>query len=277
MPTDRPQVLKGGDLIWRHALSTRLWHWLSAGMALVLLMSGLMIFNAHPRLYWGSYGANPDPAWLEIGSTEDRGYLRVAEYELTTTGLLGLTSGQNGPRTPIAFPGWATLPDYYDLATARRWHLSTAWYFALGTLVFGLWSVFNRHLSQDLTPRLGELAPRHLGHEFWSHIRLRRHCGAAACDYNVFQKLAYLGVTAGLIPAIILTGLTMSPWITAVAPWLLDLFGGRQSARSIHFIAAVLLVGFVGLHLIMVIIAGPLNQLRSMTTGWFRLPKERDR
>lgn len=277
MPTDLTIDPKNNEPVWRHALSTRLWHWLSATMVLVLLMSGLMIFNAHPRLYWGSYGANPDPAWLEIYSEKGRGYLRLGTSMMDTTGVLGISAGTFGPETKVAFPGWATLPGYYDLAEARRWHLSTAWYFALGSIVFGLWSVLNGHLRRDLLPRRHELGLRHMARQCWHHMRLRRACGAEACQYNVLQKLAYLGVTAVLIPAIILTGLTMSPWVTASAPWLLDLFGGRQSARSIHFILAVLLVGFVVLHLIMIVLTGPLNEMRAMITGWFRPPREKNR
>lgn len=269
MPSDQAEPHPTGQLIFRHALSTRLWHWISAVFALILLMSGLMIFNAHPRLYWGSYGANPDPAWLEIFAEEDRGYLRLGTRKLDTTGILGISPSVYGPDTKVAFPGWATLPGYYDLAEARRWHLSTAWFFALGTIFFGLWSIVNGHLRRDLTPRWTELRPRHLADECRRHLRWRHPPRTA--EYNVLQKLVYLGVTAGLIPALILSGLTMSPWAVSVAPWLLDLFGGRQSARSVHFIAAALLLTFVAIHVAMVLLAGPVNHMRSMITGRFRL------
>jgi thiosulfate reductase cytochrome b subunit len=73
----------------------------------------------------------------------------------------------------------------------------------------------------------------------------------------------------------VLTGLAMSPAMSAAWPWLLDLFGGRQSARSIHFIVAFLLVLFFLVHIVMVILAGPFNELRSMITGRYRLPKEK--
>jgi len=277
MPADITQPLAGGDLIFRHKLSTRLWHWVSAGMMLVLLMSGLMIFNAHPRLYWGSYGANHDPAWLEISAEDGHGYVHFAGRKVETTGILGVSPGFYGPQTEAAFPAWATLPGYFDPALARRWHLTTAWFLALGTIGFGLWSIANGHMVRDLLPTRRDLAPRSLGRTLWDHLRLRYPCGAEAVCYNVHQKLAYLGVTAGLIPAIILSGLTMSPWVTAAAPWLLDLFGGRQSARSVHFIAVALLVAFVLLHLALVLASGPLNGIRSMITGRFRLPQERDR
>ncbi len=272
--SDHTDPLPAGTIIYRHALSTRVWHWISVVLALILLMSGLMIFNAHPRLYWGSYGANADPAWLEIYAQGDRGFLRLGGRTLETTGVLGVSKGPFGPVNQIAFPSWATLPNYYDLSAARRWHLSTAWFFALGTIGFGIWSILNGHLRRDLAPRWSELKPRHLAKECGNHLRMR-HPHSTDGSYNVLQKLAYLGVTAGLIPALILSGLTMSPWAVSVAPWLLDLFGGRQSGRSVHFIAAGLLVGFVALHLVMVVLAGPINHLRSMITGRFRIKAPR--
>jgi thiosulfate reductase cytochrome b subunit len=261
--------------VHRHRLSTRLWHWVNAAVFLILLMSGLMIFNAHPRLYWGHYGANPDPAWLEIGHVAgERGFLRVGAVEVPTTGLLGVWTDGEGEVRTRAFPGWATLPGSYNLGLARRWHLTFAWVFSLGLVAYALRSLVNGHLTRDLLPTRHELRPSHVWADIKDHARLRFPTGPAALRYNVLQKLSYLGVMAVLIPVVILTGLTMSPAMVAAWPWLIDLFGGRQSARSIHFIAAALLVGFVLVHLVMVLLAGPFNELRSMITGRFRLPKE---
>jgi thiosulfate reductase cytochrome b subunit len=109
------------DVVFRHRLSTRLWHWTNVVAFFVLLMSGLMIFNAHPRLYWGQYGANPDPAWLEIGSTGERGFVRIGDWSFATTGVLGLWEGPNGQLQRRAFPSWATIPSSYSLAGSRRW------------------------------------------------------------------------------------------------------------------------------------------------------------
>jgi thiosulfate reductase cytochrome b subunit len=234
-----------------------------------------MIFNAHPRLYWGQYGANPDPAWLEIGAADGRGYLRIGEESFDTTGVLGLQTVDRRERR-VAFPGWATIPSSYDLALSRRWHLTFAWVFALGVVAYGLVSLVNGHLRRDLLPSAGEMRPRSLWREIRSHARLNFPKGEAARHYNVLQKLAYLAVILGLIPLMILTGLTMSPGMDATWGWLTDLFGGRQSARSIHFICAALLVLFIVVHLVMVVLAGPVNEVRSMITGNYRLPKEKD-
>ena len=230
-------------LVKRHRLSTRLWHWVSAVAVIVMLMSGLMIFNAHPRLYWGHYGANPDPAWLELPQ----------------------------------FPGWATIPSTYDLAGARRWHLAFAWVFGTSLVAYLLWSALNGHLWRDLLPRARELAPRHLWQDIRDHARLRFPIGEAARHYNVLQKLSYGAVVLLLLPLLVLSGLAMSPAMDAAWPWLVDMFFGRQSARSVHFICAGLIALFIAVHLLMVLLAGPLNELRSMITGWYRLPSERPR
>ncbi len=270
-----PASPRGGDLVRRHRLSTRLWHWINAATMLVMLMSGLMIFNAHPRLYWGQYGANADPSWLQIGSKGDEGYLRVGETTVGTTGLLGRWTDGNGVVQDEAFPGWATLPSTYNLALARRWHLSFAWVFAVGVVAYLLWSLVNGHLRRDLAPARGELRPGHVWRDIRHHATLNFPKGVEALSYNILQKASYLGVVLVLIPAMVLTGLAMSPSMDASWPWLLDLFGGRQSARSIHFIAAGLLILFVVVHLLMVVLAGPVNEVRSMITGRFRLPRER--
>ncbi len=261
-----------GTLMRRHRLSTRIWHWVNAVTLLVMLMSGLMIFNAHPRLYWGHYGANPDPAWLEIGSKGDAGFLRIGDWEVATTGLLGSFRDGAGALQHRAFPGWATIPSHYSLADARVWHLAFAWVLGLALLGYLLLSLTNRHILRDLHITRAEWSPRHIWHDIKDHARLRFPTGAAALKYNVLQKLAYCGVLFGLLPLAIATGLTMSPALNAAMPWLLDLFGGRQSARSLHFLAAWGLVAFLVVHIAMVLLAGPINEVRSMITGWYRLP-----
>ena len=239
---------QAGDLVRRYRWPVRLWHWLNAVVVTVMLMSGLMIFNAHPRLYWGHYGANTDPAWLDL-------------------------SHVNGG---IPFPGAVTIPTAYSLADARLWHLAFAWLLLTGLAVYLAWLVVSGRLRRDLAPRLAELAPRHLWHDIREHARLRFPTGAAALRYNVLQKLAYGTVLLVLLPGIVLTGLGMSPGIDAAWPWIVDLLGGRQSARSLHFLCAFGLVGFFVIHIAMVVLAGPVNELRAMITGWYRLPAERE-
>lgn len=271
-----PPPPRGGDLVRRHRLSTRLWHWTNAFTVFVMLMSGMMIFNAHPRLYWGQYGANSDKAWLVIGATGNgRGILDIAGTKFVTTGYLGVWKDGNGVTRRKAFPGWATIPTSYSLADARIWHFFFAWVLVLGGLAYGIVSFVNRHVQRDLIPTRDEIAPRHIWRDISNHVRLRFPRGVAAMRYNILQKLAYLSVLFGLLPLIVLTGMTMSPGLNAAWPWLLDLFGGRQSARSIHFLCAFGLALFIVVHLVMVLLAGPFNEVRSMITGRYRLPKER--
>lgn len=224
----------------RHRLSTRVWHWINVVTVAVMLMSGLMISNAHPRLYWGNYGANPDKAWLELPQ----------------------------------FPVWATIPAHYSPADARLWHLTFAWIFGAGIAIYLARSVVNGHLWRDLRPRLAELSPAHLWQDIKDHARLRFPKGEAAARYNVLQKLAYCGVLLALLPLLVLTGMAMSPALDAAFHGLPELFGGRQSARSIHFICAGGIVLFFLVHIAMVVLAGPVNEVRSMITGQFRLPPE---
>lgn len=265
----------GGDLVKRHRLATRLWHWGNAVAMVVMLMSGLMIFNAHPRLYWGQYGANPDPAWFEIGARGERGFAKLGQLEVTTTGVLGVWPDKNGAVQRRAFPHWVTIPSGYSLADARIWHLAFAWLLALGLAAFMIASLVNRHFQRDLTISRAEVRPSHVWHDIKEHARLRFPTGVAALRYNILQKVSYAAVLFILLPLIILTGLTMSPAMVSGWSWLLDIFGGRQSARSLHFIATVGLVGFTIVHLVMVVLAGPLNEVRSMITGRYRLPQER--
>lgn len=268
---------KGGDLVRRHRLSTRIWHWVNAVTLLVLLMSGLMIFNAHPRLYWGEYGANADPAWLEIGSSDaGQGMLSIGGATIETTGVLGVWTDAQGEVRRRAFPGWSTIPSNYSLADARIWHLAFAWVLALGLLFYLIRSLFNGHIRRDIHITRKEWSPAHLWHDIKEHARLRFPTGVAALKYNILQKLSYAGVLFVLLPLVIVTGLAMSPGTDAWNPLVTQIFGGRQSARSIHFICAFALVAFFLVHVAMVVLAGPYNEIRSMITGNYRLPKEKE-
>jgi thiosulfate reductase cytochrome b subunit len=227
------------QVVYRHSVATRLLHWVNALCVFVVLMSGLQIFNAHPRLYWGQYGANADPALFAIQG----------------------------------FPPWATLPGWQDLAAGRRWHFFFAWVLVFNSAVYFIISLVRRHFERDLLPTPGELRPAHIGADFWNHLRLRFPRGDAARRYNVLQKIAYLGVIGVLGPLMLATGLAMSPGGDAAFPWLLNLFDGRQSARTLHFITAMTIVLFILVHLAMVVLAGPINEIRSMITGRYVLPR----
>ena len=268
-------------LIHRHSLTVRLSHWLNVLCMSVLIISGLQIFNAHPSLYWGQYGADNDPSIIAMEALEDgdtvKGVTRIGSLSFNTTGVFGV-SNVDGEPTARGFPAWATLPSYQDLAAGRRWHFFFAWLFVINGLIYLAYGIFARHFRRDLLPAGRELTPAHLAHEIAEHARLRFPKGEAARHYNVLQKLTYLLVIFVLLPLMIATGLTMSPGFNAAAPWLLDVFGGRQSARTLHFITASALVGFVAVHVAMVLASGVFNNMRSMITGRYAIrvdtPKE---
>ena len=259
--------------IYRHALPTRLCHGLTALCLLVLIMSGLQIFNAHPALYWGER-SDPDRALLRLKAVEapdgeTRGITEILGRGIDTTGILGASRPSGSDLEERGFPSWATLPGEQWLAMGRRWHFFFAWVFVLNGLGFGLWALGRGHLSRDLRPTGADL--RGIVRSVLDHLRFRHPTGPAAGRYNVLQKLSYLSVIFGLAPLIVATGLAMSPSLDATVPWLPALFGGRQSARTIHFAACFAFVGFVAGHLFMVGVTGLWNNVRSIVTGWYRI------
>ena len=277
----RPQASasSGRRLVQRHAFATRITHWINALCLTVLLGSGLQIFLAHPALYWGQYGADADRPAFEIGAETSadgaqKGFVRLGSATFDTTGKLGLIGNSDGDFTERAFPPWATIPGWRSLTLGRRWHFFFAWLFVANLAAYYIFGLINGHLRRDLVPTRQQLHPREILADIVDHLKLKFPKGEAARHYNPLQKFAYLGVIALLLPTMVLTGLTMSPGMDAILPWLVELFGGRQSARTIHFIAASLLVLFVIVHLVMVLLAGPINGVRAMITGKLAISTE---
>ncbi len=268
---------KKGYLYYRHTLPVRLMHWTNVVALTILLMSGLSIFNSHPALYWGksSYtGASPI---LEIHAKEGGelgmvGVTRILGREFSTTGVLGVSKAPNGEFRARGFPWWATIPDNQWLSLARSWHFFFAWVLLINGFAYVAYSAASRHLSRDLAPDRSDW--RSFGRSLRDHLRFRHPTGEAAKRYNVLQKLAYLSVIFVLLPLIILMGLAMSPWMDSVLPGWVDVFGGRQSARTIHFVVAWLLVAFVLIHVFEVVVSGLWNHVRSMVTGRYRITTE---
>ncbi len=229
-----------GSFLYKHKLMTRLWHWTNVFAIFVMIGSGLGILNAYPHLNWGDYGANVDHAWLDLPH----------------------------------WPSWMTIPGSYNLSLSRRWHLFFALVLAFNLLIFMIVSLLNRHFQRDLTIKAKELSPAHLWYDIKEHAAFRFHDPANPGAFNVLQKIAYASAIFILIPLVILTGLTLSPGMDAAWPWLVELFGGRASARSIHFLAMLGIIGFIIVHLALVILAGAWNEVKSMFTGWWRVPEE---
>jgi thiosulfate reductase cytochrome b subunit len=277
-PAGEPAVKPQREVIYRHSVVVRLTHWINALILVLLLASGLSLFNYHPALYWGSYGYSGVPSVLSIAALEDIetgdpvGVTTIMGRSFITTGVLGVSYDAEGEPITRAFPQWLTSPG--GLAMARDLHFAAAWLLVLNGLAYMLFGLFTGHFRRDLMPSAEELRPRHLVADVWNHIRLRRPRGEAARRYNILQKLAYVIVIFILLPVMVLTGLTMSPAVTAAMPFLFDIFAGRQSARTIHFLVANLLVLFVLIHLVQVIVTGVFNNMRSMITGRYAIPPE---
>lgn len=215
----------------RHALSTRLWHWGNFLCLVVLFMSGLTISNAHPWLYWGEWGFAPETAWLAV------------------------------PR----FPDWLTIPGYYSLAAARDWHILIAWPFALLLLLGWAAMLANRHFVRDIATTRREWRWANIRADIAAHFR--RDFAHAEGKYNFLQKLSYGVVLGVLLPGMVFTGIAISPGLGPSFAWLIELLGGRQSARSLHFIFAFALLGFLIVHVALVLLSGPWGQMRAMITG----------
>ena len=274
---DRPAPAEPGSAapkrIYRHRLPVRVMHWVNVLSLTLLLMSGLNIFNAHPALYWGRDSTFAAP-WLSIRAVETpqgtAGVTQVASLKFDTTGVLGVSGSADEPMHR-AFPSWATVPSGNWLSMARTWHFFFAWVLVLNGVAYVAWALWSRHLVRDLLPTRAEL--RGIGRSVLDHLRFRHPTGEAARRYNVLQNLAYLSVIFVLLPLVILAGLAMSPRLDAVFTGWVELLGGRQSARTLHFLAAAGLLGFTAIHLFEVIVAGAWNEIRSMLTGWYMLPR----
>ena len=258
-----------GPLIYRQSIWTRVTHWVWAICLFFLLLTGLQIFNAHPALYIGQEsGFEYRNSVFSVGTvnsdTGPRGRTTLFGQTFDTTGVLGVSGTAERP-TFTAFPGAVTIPSYRDLGTGRVVHFFFGWIFVATILVWFLASFINGHIRRDIVPKPSDIAG--LPRDVADHARFRFNHGRT---YGPLQKLAYFGVFFVLFPLIVATGLTMSPGINAAAPWMLDIFGGRQTARTIHFIVMLLLVAFFIIHILMVVAAGPINELRSMLSGWYR-------
>ena len=256
--------------IYRHSLPVRAGHWVNAFAMIILIMSGFQIFNAHPALYWDDRSDREHP-FLSIRAMREgdqvKGITTVQGFTFDTTGVLGYSN-----HSVRAFPSWATIPGPQWLAMGRQWHLFFAWVFVINGVLFALYALVSRHITRDLLPNAMDL--RGIGRSVKDHLQLRHPRGEGARRYNVLQKLAYIVVLFGLAPLIVLTGLAMSPTLDAAFPWLLTLFGGRQAARTIHFLACFSFIGFILTHVSQVILTGLINNLRSMVTGWFTIRDE---
>jgi thiosulfate reductase cytochrome b subunit len=238
-----------------HARWVRTSHWIATASLLTLAFTGFVILMAHPRLYWGDGGNDLMPALIELPIS--RNYKH---------------GGWDDP-TPILQDagGPISANRTYDIFNQNGWgrslHFLAAWCLVLPGVVYLAAGIGSGHFRSHLWPKAKELAPRLVWREVVSHLRLRIPPASGGPQYGLLQKNAYSCVVFVAAPLMVATGLTMSPAVTAAFPLLLKVFGGYQSARTIHFFTFVALLMFVIVHVVMVIKSGFRRQIRAMTLG----------
>jgi thiosulfate reductase cytochrome b subunit len=238
-----------------HARWVRISHWVLAASVLTLAVSGFVILMAHPRLYWGAVGNDLTPALFELPIT--RNY-KHGGWAAPVTFFTGANPVVSQARTYDIFNenGWA-----------RSLHFLAAWFMVVAALAYLAAGLIGGHLRSNLVPRFRELSPRLLWQDVVTHLHLPMPQASGGPPYGLLQKLSYSGVVLLALPLIVVTGLTMSPAVTAAYPVLLDVFGGSQSARTVHFFAFAALVLFLVVHLVMVALTGFKRQMRAMILG----------
>jgi len=238
-----------------HARWVRISHWILAASVLTLAFSGFMILMVHPRLYWGNVGNDLTPALLELPVSRN--------YK------------HGGFDKPVPFFAEAGSPvsasRTYDIFNQNGWgrslHFLAAWCLVLPGMIYLIAGISGGHFRAHLVPKSSELAPRNVWRDVVDHLRMRIPPASGGPQYGLLQKGAYSFVVFVAAPLMVLSGLAMSPAVTAGYPFLLGMFGGYQSARTIHFFAFVALLLFVVAHVVMVVKSGFKRQVRSMTVG----------
>jgi thiosulfate reductase cytochrome b subunit len=242
-----------------HAGWVRISHAIATASLLTLACSGFVILMAHPRLYWGDVGNDLTPALLELPIS--RNY-RHGGYDTPTPFFARAGASASGP---------VSASRTYDIFNQNGWgrslHFLAAWALVVPGAIYLLIGLSGRHFRAHLWPAASDLAPRVIWREMVDHLRLRIPPASGGPQYGVLQKIAYSVVIFIAAPLMAITGLAMSPAVTAAVPLLLRVCGGYQSARTIHFATFVTLVLFVCVHVVMVIKSGFRRQMRAMTLG----------
>lgn len=212
-----------------------------------------------------------DPAGPVVVGHAAPAVLNIGSAKFDVTGLAGVPFdfGNDGTYFMIF-----NAPESWLFGGLRAWHFALAWVLVAAAAAYMAYLLLSRRLGRVWLPTAAQLAPAAVRRDVWNHLRLRRSRGADQRQYSLLQKLAYLSVLGILLPLLLLTGLTMSNAVTMRFPELFTLFGGRQSARTLHALGAALMLLFILVHVFQSFVAGILNQLRSMLTGYYRIDRE---
>lgn len=228
--------------IYRHTLNARICHWIMVLSFFYLLYSGIMIFLHFPELYWGKVGFQGYPAIFKL---EDWGI------------------------------SWELAEELGDRRWGRNYHYLFAWVFVINGAIYLLWNIWQKKFQRKMLPNKNELSIVNLKSELLRHFKFKASKGSDAAKYNVLQKLSYLIVLFVFFPFMIISGFAQMPAFTAISPELIDIFGGRQTARTLHVVCSLLLVVFVIVHLLEMFIAGAKNQMRGMVLGKYEISEDK--
>jgi thiosulfate reductase cytochrome b subunit len=231
----------------RHSAFVRVTHWITVISFFALLISGSEIVISHPRFYWGETGNVLTPPLFKIPIPASRATV--------PTGYGYVLPDQNG---------WS-----------RYLHFQAAWLVVLTGLFYVVAGLLTSHFRNNLVPVPADRSWRAFQKVIAKHSRLARPDKGEALSYNVLQRTTYLIVIFILLPLVIWTGLAMSPSFNSAIPAAVNILGGRQSARTLHFFVSTALVLFLVVHVAMVVRAGFTSRIRGMITGLVTSSQER--
>lgn len=258
------------EAIYRHGRVVRVTHWLNAFAIFALIVTGFGITQLHVPLYWGDAGQDWGPSVQEINGAAKDPYPTLARAPEVPWDDIRPKATEK-PSWIDERIAWAEI--YFRNPTRVRDHIFFAWLFLFNGLVYLIAGILTGRFRTLLRPSRRDLSLRKFARDIWDHARLRFHKGDEARHYNLIQKYTYLIIIFGVLPLQLLTGFGLLPWMDAALPWFKDLFFGRQSMRTIHFACSIVVVAFILVHVAMVVVSGFRNNIRSMITGWYRLPR----
>jgi methionine sulfoxide reductase catalytic subunit len=285
-----------------HPLDFPLWlralHFCNLLFVTLLIRSGLEILSAHPKLYWDD-DCTPASAWLKFGKgvpgtqqlapTPQWGHAAIAAKAApprkTAIGAIAIfllsalyilllafvvprgdrqsNSLWTSTDEEISLPSWLALPGHKNLGMGRHWHfLCDGGWLLTGIVYYTL--LFATGEWHRLVPQSWSIVPG-AWHSLVEYASF--HLVETPGAYNPLQQLSYFAIVFIIAPITIATGVAMSPSITGRFPWYLKIFGGRQAARSIHFLCMLAFTAFIFMHVLMVVLHGFGRELALIVLG----------
>jgi thiosulfate reductase cytochrome b subunit len=239
----------------KHSRWVKVSHWIITLSFFALVFTGSEMTMVHPRFYWGEVGNDLTPALFELPVSRN--------YK------------HGGWEASVPFNETAGAPvsasRTYDIFNQNGWgrslHFLAGWFLLVPGLIYFIVGIFSGHFRKHLWPHANQFSLREFWTDIRNHLRMQIPKATDGPHYGLLQKISYVVVIFILMPIIVMTGMTMSPAITAAYPFLLKIFFGAQSARTIHFLASLALVLFLVVHVVMIVKSGFKKQMQAMTIG----------